>query len=256
MKVKVRYGAIGSLILLSTFSCTWEQMEPEVDCSVLPVEATLFESSDAGCGTANGSFTITASGGEPPYEFTSGVGTNADGVFTNIAAGNYTVVVTDSRGCAEGVSVSIQNLDGVNLEQVVSDQSGCGATSGSIEVAASGGEEPYTYSLNGGAPQSSNEFSGLDHGSYTVSVRDQLGCEVSESVEILTGISYESSIKGIIANNCSGCHPSFTSYSTLKSRANAVKSRTGSRDMPRGSSLSQEQIDMIACWVDDGALQN
>ena len=256
---KLIYG----FIILGTSSCTWEQMGPLVDCSILPVEIELLESNKAECGASNGSFTVNAIGGEPPYSYTSDVGTNEDGVFTNIAAGSYAITATDSKGCSVQLTVPIENLGGVNLDNVVVVDSGCESTNGSIRITASGGEEPYQFSLNGGSRQESSVFSGLDQGTYLVSVRDQLGCDISKTVEISSGISYENSIKGIIEKSCAitGCHngsisPDLRSFSNIKARASSIKSRTANRSMPRGSSLSQQQIDMIACWVDDGALAN
>ena len=49
-------------------------------------------------------------------------------------------------------------------------------TAGSITVNATGGVAPYTYSINGGAPQSSNVFSGLTQGTKTIVIKDA-GCQ-------------------------------------------------------------------------------
>jgi photosystem II stability/assembly factor-like uncharacterized protein len=49
----------------------------------------------------------------------------------------------------------------------------CSATSGgSITINASGSYGPYSYSINGGAFQSSNVFSGLTSGNYTIRVKN------------------------------------------------------------------------------------
>lgn len=256
---------LSTLAIFSTFvitSCTWEQQTPTVDCSVSSVTATLVENSSASCGTANGSFTISATGGESPYLFSFEEGTNTTGQFTDIAAGTYAVVVTDAKGCTASLAVSIANQDGVNVSNVTSTASGCDSSNGSITVSATGGEEPYGYSIDGVA-QSGNVFTGLSSGTYDVSVHDQLGCETSQTVEILSGVSYESSIKSIIANSCAttSCHggsvsPDLRTFSTIQSKASSIKTRTGNKSMPKGSSLTQEEIDLIACWVDDGALAN
>lgn len=50
-----------------------------------------------------------------------------------------------------------------------------GSSNGSITATASGGSG-FTYSLNGGAFQSSGSFSGLGAGSYTVTARNSDGC--------------------------------------------------------------------------------
>ena len=64
--------------------------------------------------------------------------------------------------------------------------------------------------------------------------------------------------------NCaiSGCHNgvsrsnNFSEYASAKSFAKTIKSKTQDRSMPFDGSLTQNQIDLIACWVNDGALQN
>ncbi|WP_339813885.1 hypothetical protein [uncultured Imperialibacter sp.] len=263
MKTRLIRGTVSVLFFLTTMSCTWDQAEPQVDCSVSPVEIDVLESVATECGAAIGSFRVNAAGGEPPYVYTSEAGTNADGVFSSLEAGNYVVVATDAKGCASEVTIPIQNLEGVNLQEIVVEESGCGSTEGKIEVVASGGVEPYLYSINEGQPQTGRTFSGLTRGTYTVKIADQLGCEIVESVEVLAGVSYENSVKNIIENSCavSGCHngsisPDLRSFSTIQARASSIKARTASGSMPRGSTLTQAQKDAIACWVDDGALQN
>jgi hypothetical protein len=53
----------------------------------------------------------------------------------------------------------------------------CTSNNGSISVTASGGNEPYKYSLNGGPKQTSAIFSGLSAGVYSVAVFDVNGCD-------------------------------------------------------------------------------
>ncbi|MEQ8812337.1 MAG: hypothetical protein RIE59_24930, partial [Imperialibacter sp.] len=183
MTTKLTLGTVSVLFFLTTVSCTWDQAEPQVDCSVSPVEIDVLESVATECGAAIGRFRVNASGGEPPYVYTSEAGANADGVFSSLEAGNYVVVVTDAKGCASEVTIPIQNQEGVNLQEIVVEESGCGSTEGKIEVVASGGVEPYLYSINEGQPQTGRTFSGLSKGTYSVKIEDQLGCEIIESVE-------------------------------------------------------------------------
>ncbi|WP_425390753.1 SprB repeat-containing protein [Ekhidna sp.] len=251
------------VLLSSIISCTSDQIGPKVDCTIDPVQVEINAVADATCGSSDGSFSLNVSGGSNPYTFSTEFETNANGNFTQLAAGSYLVVVTDSTGCSSEIEVSIKNEEGVNLDDVRVSNTSCGTSKGSIEVEASGGIEPYSYSINGGASQSSSIFSDLSNGSYNVAVMDATGCETSESVNILTGVSYENSIKAIIETNCaiSGCHngsvsPDLRTFSTIQSSASRIKARTGNGSMPRGRTLTQTQIDLIACWVDDGALDN
>jgi hypothetical protein len=80
----------------------------------------------------------------------------------------------------------------------------------------------------------------------------------------ITGTSWSNDILPIMEKNCAitGCHNgtsrsnNFSQYASAKSFAKTIKSKTQDRTMPFDGSLTQQQIDLIACWVDDGALQN
>ena len=263
MSNKINQIVLGIGTMLCLYSCTWDQLAPQVDCSTNAIEMELIASEDVACGDSNGSFTVSARGGQGPYTYSSEIEENTTGEFIQLTAGSYTVIATDANGCNADLTIAIQNVDGVRLDEINVSDAGCGSSNGSINISASGGQEPYSYIINGGESQESNQFTDLKGGDYTVSVQDQTGCEITQEVNISTGVSFQNSIKSIIETSCavSGCHngsvsPNLTTLSTIQSRASAIKSRTASGSMPRGSTLSQTEIDLIACWVDDGALDN
>ncbi|CAN5347590.1 hypothetical protein BH23BAC1_BH23BAC1_08340 [soil metagenome] len=142
--------------------------------------------------------------------------------------------------------------------------SACGVSEGAISASATGGTGAIQFSLDGTTYQSSGEFTEMPPGDYELRARDANNCVATIPVDINSGISFQASIKPIIESSCaiSGCHvagtaiPDFTAFNNLQSRAAGVKSRTQSKDMPRNGSLTDEQIAQIACWVDDGALNN
>jgi len=57
------------------------------------------------------------------------------------------------------------------------EQASCGNPDGKINVLASGGEGNYTYSINGATAVTSSEFMNLAAGTYTILVKDGVGCE-------------------------------------------------------------------------------
>ena len=79
-----------------------------------------------------------------------------------------------------------------------------------------------------------------------------------------TGTSWANDIKPIMEKSCAitGCHNgvsrsnNFNDYASAKSHASSIKSKTRDRSMPFDGTLTQNQIDVISCWVDDGALNN
>lgn len=84
-----------------------------------------------------------------------------------------------------------------------------------------------------------------------------------EVVEILCNpdTSFSTEIEPIIQANCVRCHngsqpPNLTSYSRISSNANSIQAAVVSRRMPLGGSLSNEEIEAIKCWVDNGAQDN
>jgi len=74
--------------------------------------------------------------------------------------------------------------------------------------------------------------------------------------------SYTNNIAPILNQNCKPCHfngsqfPDLTNYNSVSQNAHLIKIVTQNKTMPKGGSLTQDEIDAIACWVDNGALDN
>lgn len=66
----------------------------------------------------------------------------------------------------------------INISGTVTNPSAIGASDGGITVTVTGGTR-FTYSINGGAMQSSGNFSNLPAGSYTVMAKSNEGCSAS-----------------------------------------------------------------------------
>jgi hypothetical protein len=155
-------------------------------------------------GDSTGSAKVFANGGTPALTFswnTVPVQTNATAI--NLAAGTYTVTVTDANGCTTSSSVTITEpppLASVITLQI--DVSCFG--SGSAAVAASGGTGSYTFEWNTIPPQLTDTATNLDTGSYTVIVTDANGCTTTASVIITAPPSVTSTISAHTDVLCNG----------------------------------------------------
>jgi hypothetical protein len=113
---------------------------------------------------------ITAIGGTSPYQYSlDGNNYQTSNVFPNLVPGNYIFRVRDSRGCV--VTVSATMLPALNASLAITKQLDC-ISKASIAITTTGGQPPYTYSLNGGVYQSSTIFNNLTAGNYYVTVKD------------------------------------------------------------------------------------
>lgn len=118
---------------------------------------------------------ITPSRGTAPYAYSlNGGAFQSSNIFTNLSVGTYRVVVNDAAGCTytTDVTISPTNLANATVTNTVCSKSG----TGTITVTPGFGISPYTYSINGGAFQSSNIFTGLVAGTYNITVNDATSC--------------------------------------------------------------------------------
>jgi hypothetical protein len=247
------------------------ELQTNVDCTASTLSVTLSSTQDAStCRSIDGKLTVFAAGGEAPYDFSVNGGSYQTGnEFSNLAPGAYTVAVKDKNNCIKTLDVII---DAANSTLAVSYQATgdtqCASHNGSVTVTASGGQAPYLFQINAQGFGATNIFSALKSGQHLVIVKDAADCQRVVSVLVprnSTGTSYSAMIKSILQENCtsSGCHGTnsgngdWTNYTKVKEKASLIKTRTSNKSMPiGGNSLTLQQIDLIGCWVDDGAIDN
>ena len=145
-----------------------------------PINLTLSSIDHVLChGESTGSATISVIGGTPNYTYAWNDPLNqVTPTATDLAAGNYTLVVTDENGCTASMSISI-NEPAFPLQALVSASQVVicfGENTGSATVAVSGGSGSYSYSWNDAANQQTPTASNLAAGTYTVTITDNNGC--------------------------------------------------------------------------------
>ncbi len=147
--------------------------------------STNATTTDASCGSL-GTVSVNPSGGTAPYSFAWSNGSTAQNQ-TGLAAGNYSVTVTDANGCTT-IDNNVAVADGGSsliLTFASSDEACTGANNGTASVAVSGGSGNYTYSWSNG--MMTPNISGLAPGTYNLTVNDGAGCSGTGSVSIGSG---------------------------------------------------------------------
>lgn len=256
-------GIVIAMQAVTWLGCGSEEEPAPVDCNANPVAVALVSATDAQCNVSDGSIEVTASGGSGKYRF--GIGDSpatTSPVFEGLSAGVYEITAVDDNACEAILEVTVKNSAGMNVTFEAT-SSGCKTSNATLTVNAVDGTAPYQYQLGTGGLSTTNTFSDLPAGEYDLVVNDATGCEITQHVTINSGVSYSATVSGIIKNNCavSGCHagtqaPDFRIFKNIHDKAGQIKTLTGNRTMPQNGTLTQEQIDLIACWVDDGALEN
>jgi gliding motility-associated-like protein len=134
---------------------------------------------DANCyGSTDGSITLTINNGTAPYVFNWSDGANTQNR-TNIAGGNYTVTVTDNKGCTATGTYTVAQPAPMVIYSVDTNVSCFGGNDGIVHPYITGGFAPYSYAWNVGG--STQVKSNLTAGTYTVTVTDTRGCSVTHS---------------------------------------------------------------------------
>lgn len=163
----------------------------------LPITVTTTVQDVTCGGMQDGRIEVDAFGGSGIYQYTlmdAGTGTvitfsspiTGNQIFENLAPGAYVISVQDTGGC-----ISEQQATILELPAIVTTINAVGATSnqsqdGSITVAASGGTGMFQYAISPNLNEftTSNIFTGLGIGNYTILTQDQNGCVVISDVQL------------------------------------------------------------------------
>ncbi|TAE26155.1 MAG: hypothetical protein EAZ91_17880 [Cytophagales bacterium] len=134
----------------------------------------------------DGATILEVSGGTRPYAYAWQSGQSTSAV-SGLAAGAYSVTVTDGQGCAEVVSASISQPALITMMVRPTPARCNGSIDGAADLSVSGGIAPYRFAwttLAGTPVATTEDLSNVRAGAYVVTVTDLNNCPASMTVSI------------------------------------------------------------------------
>ena len=176
-----------SVIVTDAGGCTDQETitieEPdEISCDLTIENVTCFGSDD-------GRVEIECIGGTAPFSYTIDNVTNSTGVFNNLSAGSYSILIEDDKGCLTEEIAVVDQSPPITCQLVINNELCSGDGQGSVQVIVSGGSgENFTYTLvDQGINNTTGFFDNLIQGSYEIHIEDEGGCETSCFFDIEPG---------------------------------------------------------------------
>ena len=167
-----------------------QQMAPPA-----PIAATITSTNVRCFNDADGTISVTTSGGSGNYSYElwevggSQIGSTQTGTtFAHLDARSYVVKIIDGMNCDIELPITITEPNELLVTAGISSERTC-HTGATVSVTVTGGVGSYQYAMstNGGALgswQSSGVFSGLTAGEYEFVVKDGNGCESKKSNKV------------------------------------------------------------------------
>jgi hypothetical protein len=258
--------------VIAATSCVWDELpvdKPEVDCNTVNIILEVSKTNNASvCGASDGMLEIKATGGEPPYTFSiDGSVEQTSNVFDGLASNVYSIVVFDKNRCSASIERALITVDQFSVDLVTEANSECVDFNGALNIVVNETNGPYEFQLDSGEFFTADRIENISHGDHYLTIRDADGCNLTRLVTIgreATGVSWEDDILPIMTGYCAttGCHNGvhlprdWRVYSQVKTFASTIRKRTQDKSMPAEGSLTEAQIALIACWIDDGAPLN
>jgi hypothetical protein len=165
------------------------------------------------CTQVDGSISSIVSGGTAPYTYLWSNGATTANI-SALAQGNYSLFVTDALGCTNSQSISIVQINNLNIVSTTTPASCVFASNGSATVFLTNAVAPITGLWNTGSTAST--INNLMPGIYVFTATDALGCSIVDTVVV--GYS-----------NATNCYCTIEGYSYIDANANCIKdaSETG-----------------------------
>ena len=132
---------------------------------------------------------VSGSGAGITYLWSNGATTQD---LTGVAAGTYTVEVTDSSGCMTYDTLVVTEPAALNPSAVIFNDQGTG--NGSIDITVNGGSAPFSFAWSTGA--TTEDISNLSAGNYSVTITDNNGCVSTTTFTVSLIIGIQNGMQG------------------------------------------------------------
>ena len=137
-------------------------------------------------GQNNGTVSVNVKNGKGPFKCKFMPGNYSGEKVSHLHSGTYEVTVTGSNGASVRQAVKVSEYV-MTAEASITEPRCAGQDNGQLVLEASGGVEPYEFSMDKGATfQDLSVFNNIGPGSYNAVVRDSLGCIASLEDLVIT----------------------------------------------------------------------
>jgi len=159
------------------------------------------------CSSQNGAIDLTITGNPPVSVLWNTGATTPD--LSNLAAGTYTVQISDVDGCSINQSYILTNYtNGLAISSSTITDETCGNGNGAISIVTTGGAGPLSFYWSNGF--TAQNISGLNAGSYTVVISDGSACDLTETFNVANNTSGLIVTSTITDENCGNANGSIT----------------------------------------------
>ncbi|MFT5070399.1 MAG: gliding motility-associated-like protein [Chitinophagales bacterium] len=192
------------IMVMDSQGCT-DMESANISLLGLGVVLDSVQSNPPSCGASDGNIEMFASGADVPFQYSidNGASFQASPQFMSLASSTYQLLIEDDFGCQDSTSLSLTPLNSPVLDSILTTDPSCLGADGSIEVFASGGLAPLSYSIDNGLTfQASNVFNSLIASSYNVVVEDASGCPVSQITQLTAPSQMAFVVIVIIPSTC------------------------------------------------------
>jgi len=178
-------------------SCVEQSLEMTVHTnSTMPPIAQLTDSI-----VCNGDpYTIEFNIPDVNYSWHNGATTSS---FVFDHTGDYSLTVTDAIGCAAVSSCHVDFVD-ITVSATTQNMSCNGVADGSITANPNGGNAPYDYIWDTSPSENTQTIAGLDVGTYSVTVTENLGCTAETSASMIEPPLLTANIDNVSHISCFG----------------------------------------------------
>ena len=135
------------------------------------------------CSAADGSATISVTGGNFPYSYNTVSLSATSNTLNNLTSGTYTTVVTDANNCKDSLKFTVGNLSTVVVSISSFTPVLCFAQcDGQVQISTLNAILPITYSASGTPTTSSSLITNICSGLITIRVVDAIGCPATTTI--------------------------------------------------------------------------
>jgi gliding motility-associated-like protein len=182
--------------------CPSNTVNPVVTVHPLPVVNITHSDSVIFCFGSTVTLTANPSGANYQWSQLGGPTLGTSQTLSIGSSGSFRVIVTDGNGCIASDTIGLTQRPAINAIASGTYATCFGGNDGTAQVVVNGGTPPYTYAWSNG--MTGQSISGLNAGTYTATVTDDLGCTQTATVNLINPAAVSGVVSTLTPVRCFG----------------------------------------------------